>query len=127
MRRLYLVEQQNQAVFQCWRTTELWVATSCQQPQQGVEDGRVLQQRLLGLTDEHLKQLQQRALAIRVQASTEVPLNQTLQNILRDHHLQYGTHGLHASATVWALSGPFLCQQTQHLVGVIPHSRQVIA
>lgn len=87
MRRAYLVEQQHQAVFQRWRTTQLWVSASSQKPQQGVEDGRVLQQRLLGLTDQHLKQLEQRPLAVWVQAAAEVPLNQALQDILRHHHL----------------------------------------
>lgn len=64
MRFMYLVEQQYQAVFQCWRTTKIWVSASSQQPQQWMEDGHVLQQRLLGLTDEHLKQLEQRPLAV---------------------------------------------------------------
>lgn len=110
MRRLYLVEQQNQAVFQRWRTSQLRLGTRCQQPQQGVEDGVVLQHRLLRLPDEHLEKFQQRPLAVWVQATAEVPLDQALQYVLCDHHVQYGTHGLHASATVRALGGSFLCQ-----------------
>lgn len=84
---MYLVEQQHQTVFQRQRTTELGVSTSSQQPQQGVEDGCVLQQRLLGLTNEHLEEFEQCPLAIWVQASAEVPLDQALQNILCDDHL----------------------------------------
>lgn len=68
------------------------VSTSSQEPQQGVKDGSVLQQRLLGLADEHLEKLEQRPLTIWVQASAQVPLNQTLQDILSDYQLQYGAH-----------------------------------
>ncbi|KAG7220337.1 hypothetical protein INR49_010173, partial [Caranx melampygus] len=80
-------------------TTKFWVSAGSQQPQQGVENGCVLQQRLLGLADEHLEQLEQCPLAVRVQAAAEVPLNQALQDILSDDHLQYGAHGRHRGAT----------------------------
>lgn len=127
MRRLYLVEQQNQAVLQRWRTSQLRIGASCQQPQQGVEDGVVLQHGLLRLADEHLEELQQRPLAVWVQATPQVPLDQTLQNVLGDHHVQYGAHGLRASATVRAVGGPLFGQQAQHLVGVVAHRREVVA
>jgi len=124
----YLVEQQHQAVFQGQRTPEIRVGARSQQPQQRVEDGRVLQQRLLRLADEHLEQLEQRPLAVGVQAAAEVPLDQALQDVLRDHQLQDGAHGRPGGgAALRALGGPLLRQQTQHLVGVIPHRRQVVA
>lgn len=87
----------------------------------------MLQQGLLGLANEHLKELEQRPLAVWVQAAAQVPLDQALQDVLGDHQLQYGTHRSHAAAAIEALSGPLLRQQTQHLVGVIPHCGQVVA
>lgn len=127
----YLVEQQHQAVLQGGGTTQVRVGARSQQPQQRVEDGGVLQQRLMRLADEHLEQLEQRPLAVRVQAAAQVPLHQALQDVLRDHQLQDGAHGRHdaadASAALGGLGGPLLRQQTQHLVGVVPHGRQVVA
>lgn len=97
---MYLVEQQYQAVLQSGWAAEFWVSTSSQKPQQGVEDGCVLQQGLLGLTDKHLKQLEQRTLAVWIQTAAEVPLKQPLQNILCDHELQDGAHRWHAGAAL---------------------------
>lgn len=84
----HLIEQQYEGSLQVGWAAELGVNTGPQKNEQGLQHRAVLEQRLMRLTDQHLKQFQERHLAVGVQASPHMPLHQSFQDVFRHYQLQ---------------------------------------
>lgn len=78
-----------------------------------------MQQRLLGLTDQHLVHLELLELRLLGEIAPQAPHEQALHHVLHDNELQNGTHGSAHSALL-------LHQKEEHVLYVVLHRARLV-
>lgn len=112
-----LVEQQDQLSFHCWRGC---ARTGGQEHHEWPQDGFMMQQRLVGLSHQHLIHLQLLQLHVIGELPAEAPHKETLHHVLHHYKLQDGAHGA-------GLTALLLDKKEQHVLHIVLHCTRLIS
>ena len=92
--------------------------TRAQQHHQGLQNGLVVQQRLVGLGDQHLIHLELLHFCLIGKLPPQAPKEEFLHDVLRDHKFQDWPHG--------SIPGLLLNQQKEHVLYIVLDSTGLI-